>query len=749
MILGKPSGISLEEHNENVRNEGNNLLRIFSRTNEKYSVLTGKSLTKRLLGAITFHDLGKVESVWQVACKKDFDLFQGWSKHNNGTFKDFSKQCPDICGRNLQQAGIRHEIFSLIRTKDKGISEVCQIAIAAHHSKLGKKDEKRWVGEGVETFSKELWKNFQRLNGEFKNRHYFRDAVLKHFEYAGVRSMLQIADRRASAREAQDAPLPFKEFDYKFRHNSYRKVQELVLENAEEELLLLRAPTGAGKTDACLLWANEQIRKGKAERLVIAMPTRFTSNALSINVSQSLADTGVYHSSAWHNRFKRAISDGKIERTAAKKEHDMARSLLPTVTVCTIDHLLMALTLTREEHHTTLFNLANSCLVVDEADFYDTFTQANILVLLEALNVLKVPVMIMSASIPEISLDAYLRTGYKIKGILEDKSKNALEKCVVKSILKYENVQELEEILTKCLAIGNAIIYANTVAKATEYYNWFRGKNVEPIIYHSRFTEPHKVEQEKRLIEALGSEAWKNKSANGIAILTQIGEMSVNISADIMISEICPIDRLVQRAGRLCRFDDHKVGDLYLLLPQKNDSLYPAPYGTFNKKENAWIPNEALLKTIAQIKCSSYSPGKFVDIINTVYSSVSYSEKAEENANKLKSLFVSNIVVLPLAISEEDESDAGEWKSRDMGVNASVFTKIPPYPSFYSPREFQEFKLEYAVDVPVYVAVKGFKENLLQKIEVQVANEVQSIYLCVEGIYDPLKGLNFSYDNFL
>src|SRR5690606_3451871 len=122
-----------------------------------------------------------------------------------------------------------------------------------------------------------------------------------------------------------------------------------------------------------------------------------------------------------------------------------------------------------------------------------------------------------------------------------------------------------EDLLQKCCDEGKAIIYANTVARAMEFYAWFKKKKIEPILYHSRYTEPHKATKEKILLEALGKEAWENGTANGIAILTQIGEMSVNISADIMISEICPIDRLVQRAGRLSRFDRRKTGQLHIV----------------------------------------------------------------------------------------------------------------------------------------------------------------------------------------
>src|SRR5690606_9889676 len=104
---------------------------------------------------------------------------------------------------------------------------------------------------------------------------------------------------------------------------------------------------------------------------------------------------------AWFTKFHEEVRSGQLKKKDAQKVHEFARLLQTPVTVCTIDHLLIALTLTREDHHLITFNLANSCLVIDEADFYDEFTQANILVLLEILKYWNVPVLLMSASLPD------------------------------------------------------------------------------------------------------------------------------------------------------------------------------------------------------------------------------------------------------------------------------------------------------------------------------------------------------------
>src|SRR5690554_731540 len=683
-LLAKPSGITLQEHVNDVLEEGSYIQKSFPITFKKYFQLIQKDLRKRLNGAIKFHDAGKAHPIWQNACQKDYELYRKWSELNKDSFQQFSKKNKDLAGKNLRSSGVRHEIASLDKHFKDGFSQPVKVAIAAHHSKLSRKHENRWTDNSSGINSSKLWSEFVGLNGCFRNYHEFKEAVLKHYEFSGVRAYLELADHRASARENENIVLDFTPFSYHFpKEWQKRNVQILAEQFSDDELLLLRAPTGAGKTDACLLWASKQIESGKAERLIIAMPTRFTSNALSINVAETLSETGLFHSSAWFTKFQKGVKSGEIDKEFAKREQELARQLLTPVTVCTIDHLLMSFTLSREEHHSIVFNLANSCVVIDEADFYDEFTQANILILLQALKELKVPVMIMSASLPESSLEMYRSIGYEINSIKEDVSDLERIRCDVKEIRNYEEVQELEDLLELCLKKECAIIYANTVAKAFEFYKWFEEKGIKPILYHSRFTEPHKKDKEQILLNALGKEAWENGTAKGIAILTQIGEMSVNISADVMISDLCPMDRLVQRAGRLCRFDKTNIGELYVIVPQQNKNLYPAPYGNYVPKKG-WESNLALTKTLDFLEQKKYSAGDFVTLINKVYPDFKgLSVKAEINATKLKEKFISNWLILPLDQSKEDDTDNQDWRSRDIVGNETIFVTYPEIDNFY------------------------------------------------------------------
>lgn len=737
-ILAKPSGITLEQHTQGVVSEGKLLLEHTPFVVQKYQERVGKSLAIRLERVCQYHDLGKKAPKWQTACQKDYEAFLQWQSQYGGTFKDYSKT--ENAGENIRKAGVRHEIQSLRIVENKKLPLPQQAAIAAHHGKLGNNYEERWANENASDF----WGSFKRESNRVIEKYSLEQSAKTHYEFAGPRGLLQLVDHRASAKEEGDVVPDFKQFSYQFPHKEKRGVQSLIEQHWQDDLLLVRAPTGAGKTDASLLWAQLQIENKRADRLVIAMPTRFTSNALAINVAESLSDTGLYHSSAWFTKFQEQIDAGIIKKQEAEKIHEFARLLQTPITVCTIDHLLMALTLTREDHHLISFNMANSCLVIDEADFYDDFTQANILVLLEILKYWNVPVLLMSASLPESVLPSYQQLGYKIDKIIEDTSDNSRDRFEIKSITEYSNLEEISGLLDLCVEKGNAIVYANTVDKAVMFYNWFEKRKANPILYHSRFTEPHKKDKEQELINALGKEAWEKNCAKGIAILTQIGEMSINISADIMISELCPIDRLTQRAGRLCRFDKTKVGELYVLVPQKNDLVYPAPYGEYDQKIKAWVPCEAFVKTSEILDATSYSAEKLVSLLNHVYAvQDSFSPKAINNAKSLKEYFSWNWLINPTQIPAADDTDANFWKSRNILPQDTVFVEKPISKFFHNYFGFQNWKLNNSLELPVYLIEKGKKLHMLDLEEIWIKDEKEFIYVIREGFYNKTKGVIF------
>ena len=240
----------------------------------------------------------------------------------------------------------------------------------------------------------------------------------------------------------------------------------------------------------------------------------------------------------------------------------------------------------------------------------------------------------------------------------------------------------------------------------------------------------------------------KNGNAKGIAILTQIGEMSINISADIMISEICPIDRLTQRAGRLCRFDNTKIGELHIIVPYKNDSVYPAPYGEYDRKAKCWIPLDAFSKTLDILELKAYNASQQVTILNEIYyKNREFSAKSKNNAKQLKSEFRNNWLINPMNSLGIDDNDTNQWRSRNIGSQDTVFIERPITNYFRNYFDFQSWKLESSINIPVYLIQKYEKNYIIERLKIIIGEEEESILVIKAGFYDFERGISLPEDD--
>lgn len=775
-VLAKSSGITLAAHTRHVKEEAALIMECLPFLSQKYFQMCGEDLATSLQLAAHFHDWGKKHHKWQNACQADYQQYLKWRAANHMSMDKFTaaeyrqyehemyarNQMP---GPNIFKAKLRHEIASLdfIESGKKDLSDVIKAAIAAHHGKLAWKHKVRWYKDGIDKEALEQrgpfaghWDYLDRLSDKI-SRKPIEELIIERFRYSAVRALLQLADTRASRKEGEgeQATYELSSFPKVKRFDSLRPVQEAALAVADQEISILRAATGSGKTYAALLWAERQVEQKKADRLVIAMPTRFTSNALAVSAMDQLGETGLYHSSAWYNRY------GGLDNREAKKEameaHRMARFLATPVTVCTIDHLLISLTGTKEQHHSTFYFLANSAVVLDEADFYDPFIQANIVVLIEVLRALQVPILIMSATVPDSA-----KALYKVRTpIIAPRT----EMLSVSKKLHYIGTDEdsIQNILQDMLQLGHGIIYANTVSRALQYFNLLKvpaqKKGIPLILYHSRFTEPDKKNIEEELLSKLGKHSWANASqqpVKGIAIMTQIGEMSVNISSPIMLSDLCPWDRLAQRVGRLERFGYREEGICYVVMPEKDGTIYPAPYFTYDQSKKKWVAVKALRETRTQLgqmfaEPTEVTPDDFVRFVNQLYpEQPTFSDHAITNQQDYNNLIRHNWLILPDTYADDDEGQVGStWSSRHIPPQQTVYVSCPHHLSSYD--ELYTFALEYGVSVPMYLLEKelgkGDNKSRIKKVEIKLAKNQEKILIYFTSDYDSKMGLAFLYDD--
>jgi CRISPR-associated endonuclease/helicase Cas3 len=740
-ILAKPSGVTLADHTRHLHDEATAYFVARPFAAAKYLEQTGEELEALIKRAIDWHDQGKRHLVWQAACRLDKEEYD----RTNGK----------KTGSNLRKTGVRHEMHSLLLAKNAGrqLEPAVRVAVAAHHGKLSHRHADRWQTDDGGSFAP-LWSELLALSGTV-DYGAFDQSIIERYRFGGTRALLQLFDHRASATESGDALPSFEPFTYTFPHEVPRGVQAKVAELYDEPVGILRAPTGSGKTDAALLWARCQIENGRADRLVIAMPTRFTASALATATAQTLSSTGLYHSSAWVQRADKG--------DLAQKEHELARLLETPVTVTTIDHLCICLTGRREDHHAIFWGLANACLVIDESDFYDAFTQANIVVLLRALRLLNVRVLIMSATIPDSFRALYARAGAPIKAIVEDTEKADEPRCRVVRytplVEKPEDVLTVEKPGDGKVYVGDTplIIYANTVARAQRYYTYLitNGYDTEDVVlYHSRFTETDKKEIEKKLLERLGKDAWKDGSKRGIAVLTQIGELSVNISADRMVSDLAPLDRLVQRIGRLSRFGS-EVGEITLLKPAKNGTEYPAPYGTYRTGQG-WTAADALTQTDALFVAKEYTRAELVMLVDDLYPAVADPpERVNKNRRQLEENSVGNWLIVPQRQMAIDADEDEEWSCRDIAPQRTVYAQwniglSGENSHFQSWTAFREYAQPRAINLPVYIFKDALTNSWVEEQTITIGDggarrpaDAEKIFLVTDACYDETRGVVF------
>lgn len=126
------------------------------------------------------------------------------------------------------------------------------------------------------------------------------------------------------------------------------------------------------------------------------------------------------------------------------------------------------------------------------------------------------------------------------------------------------------------------IVFVNTVDRAVQIYRKIRESNFCPnvILAHSRFTKDDRKTVEHRIHDYFGK---SSKPDEAILVTTQVAEAGLNISAPLVITEACPMDSLIQRAGRCQRFkpdDEREQQGLVLVVKPKGESgaKWFAPY---------------------------------------------------------------------------------------------------------------------------------------------------------------------------
>ncbi|MCB5280470.1 CRISPR-associated helicase Cas3' [Arthrobacter sp. ES1] len=351
-----------------------------------------------------------------------------------------------------------------------------------------------------------------------------------------------------------------------------RPLQESALA-AGDGLWIAMAPTGNGKTEAALLR-----HAGKNERLIFALPTQATTNAMMKRVQKAYEGTGnvaeLAHRLATVEDFYALPSEHRAAGCDGLIPSEFLRSgtarLLAPVSVSTIDQVLAG-SLRTKWAHLRLLTLANAHVVIDEAHLMDQYQSALAEQLMKWWGATGTRVTLLSATLPQWQRDrfahAYDRSWQPAAVTFpsHETVPGAPEALVQASYgIAVTTTRSADPVRTHLDWVSEMKrrapdarlgVVANTVGRAQEIALGLQARGMAPIVLHSRMTAGHRRDAADRLLAEIGA----GRPGKGTVVVgTQAIEASLDIDLDAMSTDLAPAPSIVQRAGRVWRHTDSR-----------------------------------------------------------------------------------------------------------------------------------------------------------------------------------------------
>ena len=315
-----------------------------------------------------------------------------------------------------------------------------------------------------------------------------------------------------------------------------RPAQKFMKMNRDKNLIVI-APTGSGKTEASLLWMN-------GEKSFYTLPLKVSSNAIYLRIKENYEykDVALLHSDAMAVYLREYNGNEDIG-----EKYERSKMLSQPLTVCTVDQLFRFV---YRALGTEIFaaTLKYSKLVLDEIQAYEPRVIATIIYGLKMIQEMGGKFAIITATFPPVL--KYFMEQY---GLVEGKQYifkdfTGKEYQVEKYPRHKVEIRHADMNLDEIRLRGKnrkVLVICNTVSKAQKLYKKLEGENV--WLLHSKYIRRDRAFLERKIM------GFSESGESGIWITTQIVEASLDIDFDILYTEMCTADSLLQRMGRCNR----------------------------------------------------------------------------------------------------------------------------------------------------------------------------------------------------
>jgi CRISPR-associated endonuclease/helicase Cas3 len=337
-----------------------------------------------------------------------------------------------------------------------------------------------------------------------------------------------------------------------------------------ERLVIIEAPTGSGKTEASVMWADRLAAAGVVDGMYFAVPTRSAATELHDRVSKIV---GRVHKSLV-GRVVRAVP-GLLDTDHPTNIWDepttptwalgsTRRVMAAPIAVGTIDQAMLSQLRTR---HSWLraWCLARQLLVIDEVHASDSYMSEIITRLVNEHLMFGGYALLMSATLGEtmrakiehrqpVDLGAAIARRYP-----QVSTKNCQLDVDSTEVRTTGIVIEAKTValsrVVGAVGGGEAVLWIrSTVADALNDYHAFQSAGASVMLHHSRYADVDRQYLDREVLRVLGPGGQR---AGIVIVGTQTLEQSLDIDADLLITDAVPADVLLQRLGRLHR---HRTG---------------------------------------------------------------------------------------------------------------------------------------------------------------------------------------------
>jgi CRISPR-associated endonuclease/helicase Cas3 len=375
---------------------------------------------------------------------------------------------------------------------------------------------------------------------------------------------------------------------------------ELDPDGDDAHLVTIESETGSGKTEAALLWWMSLRAAGKVDGFYFALPTRVSAKQIHDRLQQysDHAWNGTPIAKAWPAAAKTIDGDTPTGTKLSSfnyldeaieprwAERNSKRFLASFLAVGTIDQALAAI-LKAKHSHLRGSLLRRSLLIVDEVHASDVYMGELLRDLLRAHIRGGGYALLLSATLGSSLRDELMSD---VSGAISSPSLEEAIRVPYPTIvsrvfvpLSSERSKSVSMQLMHCAETpddtlaapilhvlqhgGRVLVVANTVKRAVGLQQWVEGIapsgslftiNSIPAPHHSRFAGPDREMLDARVIQLLGKDA---PDGGVVVVGTQTLEQSLDIDCDLLITDLCPADILLQRLGRLHRHERPRLSD--------------------------------------------------------------------------------------------------------------------------------------------------------------------------------------------